>query len=482
MLIGDYIHYTAKGYNDYGIYRKQKGEIPNFTSFANTELDKIKLKNINAKSLENDLNQFFQHWQEGKMTSAEQKIIEEVFRQMQQEFGKKLGSISPTGDVTMSDEQREKAIGQIKTAAKKDRSNLSPATIMGRISKLERVRDILKRDLGDGVDNIDNLTQSLNQLKEEANALYGELINEKSIPTKSKSLIQKENILIAKINQLIKIYAAMPAVSLQKGEFFEYLVAYMSGVSGDIASKNINKAINEINQNMGSIKIGGVTAEMKIDTSNFGIRDDTNELHNINFSDNTDMSIKYSQQKVDVVVKVGRRKVGASLKNVNLSSGHAWVHTVSGSNLLYFLQDMAPEFVNHFLNLNATHKRNSGKINESERLQSRLAMKKVLAAKALTGATFGRESAELFIINDNKTGKVKVLSMKKLVQALKETDSNNISVKLGGRGIVSEMKLFNNTSVSDDDILGLQRISNLLSSLRGIKLNASLNSNFILNA
>jgi hypothetical protein len=47
------------------------------------------------------------------------------------------------------------------------------------------------------------------------------------------------------------------------------------------------------------------------------------------------------------------KDLGISAKNVNLDKG--WARLVTDSSLLYLLQDEDPQFVNHFLNIFATH-------------------------------------------------------------------------------------------------------------------------------
>lgn len=473
MLIGDYIHYTANGYNEYGIYRKQKSSpVTNFSDFANAEIDKIKCKEVNTTQLEQELNSFFSNAQNGNLTKDQKAAQRAVMRQMNKEFGDKLGNITTTGDVTMSEQQKAKSIGKISDVAKKDRSSLNPKKIMNKIHKLEKTLAFLENEVGNESTEYNTLKTGLNAAKQEAESLYRDFIYDNTIPDSAKAEIERENNIIDKLNSLIKTYAAMPAISLQKGEYFEFLVSYLQGVMNGISIREITKAMKEI-------KTGGKTEEMKIDDSFFGIKgDEKDELYRINFSENTDMTIKKSQGKVDIIVDVEDQKIGASLKNVNLSKEHAWIHTVSGSNLLYFLQDMAPDFVNHFLNLNAAHKRNTGEINETAKQNSRQAMKRVLAAKALSGATYGRKQADLFIVNNNQTGKVQIFSMGKLTQALKNAKLESFSVKVGGKSI-NDLNQFENKSVSDDDALGVQRISRLLSSLRKLKLDAGLQASFL---
>lgn len=475
--IGDYVHWTAAGYNAYGIYREgKKKRAYGFDGAAHTELGKI-IHNVKdypeAKKLETQLNSFFGNWKKGTMSGTEKKILELVTKKMDEQFGEKLGNITETGDIKLTKELRENSISKLKQVADQNNNKrIVPQEVKKRVDKLNEIREKLA-----GQSNTDakELGKRLKEIEILIKQLYGSLTDETVMPREGKRILDKENDLYKKINDAISVYAGLPAVFLQKGEFFEYLVPYVIAAMNDVAEKALDETVEQYAK-----KIGGERDDVVINQDYFS--DGSNGSVNIKF-DNSVLNIAHSQGKVDIDISPNGEKVGASLKNVNLSRKYGTIHTVSGSNLLFFLQDIAPNFVNHFLNLNAQHKHKTDdeklksidKIDGEELKAANYAMKRVLAAKALTGHLEGRRSADIFIVNDNKTGNVRIVSMKDLIKAIEKVKNmTEIPVKIGTTSLGVKSLGFINDSVMDDDTLGSMRISNLLGSLRKMKLSAGI--------
>jgi hypothetical protein len=481
-LIGDYIHLTAAGYNMYGIYRKQKEGSFNFQQAKTTELNNIKGKiktGVDVQSMEDELNNFFTDIDSNNPSINATAIFNEVVSQLQSQFNNTLGNITSTGDITMSQQMKNNAISQLQKHAVQNSKNqrLRPEEVKAKVNQLQQVLQNLVNSTESGTHTTAlQLAQELKEIRRQADDLYGRLVNADKIPRGTKNVLEKEKNLKNKINNAITAYAAYPALALQKGEFFEYLVPYVVGTANGLG-------FNEIRESMNDIKIGGKNENVSIQTENFGIveqaENGSQTIHSFNF-DKDVLSVKSSQGKIDVILELNGENIGASLKNINLSKKGSWIHTVSGSNLLFFLQDIHPDFVNHYININAAHT-GKGSISSSLRTESRQAMKSVLAAKAITGATAGRQAADVFIINDNKTGKVRIVTMEKIVNSLnKLKDLSEVSVQLNNKNIM-EQNLFINKSVSNDDRLGVQRISALLNSLRQIKLSSSISGTLFKN-
>lgn len=473
--IGDYVHLTAAGYNTYGIYRKTKSnKVFDFQEAKNKEIEKIKSKlskDLEVTNLETILNSFFQNVKTGNISPDIQLIIDAVREQMDKEFNK-LGDIDfSTGDVTLTEELKQRSVGQIRELSKNDKKGTNQKKIESKINRLKEILEILKQE---SHTNAKKLEKGLKEVDSLAKEIYGDLTDDSVMPKKVKNKLDKEKNIVNKINQLIVDYATLPPVYLQKGEVFEFLIPYIQGVSNGIA-------IEKITEQMNSLKLGGKREDVKINPD-FFIKEITEngEIEEIKIDD---LTIKQSQGKVDVIVDINGQSVGASVKNVNLSKDNSWIHTVSGSNLLFFLQDIAPDFVNHYLNLNATHSKSvkNEKISTKDKEKSRLTMGIVLAAKSLTGAAYERTSADIFIVNDNKTGKVRIVTMRKLVDMIKNiSDFSEVSVKLGGGGIMGS-RLFKN-KFDEKDRTGASRIAGLLNDLHSIQINSSIKGSFFINA
>ena len=484
--IGDYIHLTAAGYNKYGIMRNSKTENNSsfyFPSARDKELKKIKASlkdSVNIQKMETQLNNFFTETRNGEQSEITQNVLNAVLEQMNEKFNKTLGNISVgTGDITVTKEMRDNAISQLKTfATKSGAKRLSPSQVKNKVDQLQQVLNKLQ-----GVENTqaEELEQMLKNIELQMKNLYGEIIDTEKIPKGTKAVLNKEKNLKSQINKAIKAYAASPAVALQKGDFFEFLVPYVLGTANEYSIKEITDMMNDL-------KVGGHSEDMTIKEENFGIVDDEGEIQRFDFDEDV-LEIKKSQGKIDVNIIFNNDNIGASLKNINLSKKYGWIHTVSGSNLLFFLQDIEPVFVNHYLNLNAQHssskmknEKGNDKINITLREQSRLAMRSVLAAKALTGTTFGRKGADIFIVNDNKKGKVRIVNMSSIIDALNTAKKSiGVSVKLDKGEMVEKQPLFLNRSVAETDTLGKLRISKLLNSLRYIELSSSIKNSFFIS-
>ena len=472
--IGEYIHLTAAGYDKYGIYRagKRKREPFNFEEAKNTELDKIKGKlknNLNVSKTEKTLQNFFTNTQKGKITPDMKKIINAVSRRMNKQF-EKLGTIDfKTGDVTMTEELKKMSIGKIKELSEKNGGKVDYRKIENKIQKLQAIQQEL---LGKSNTNAEELQERIDEIQSSYNEIKNIVTDPEVVPPElQKENFEKTKNLIDQINEAIATYAAMPAIYLQKGEFFEYLVPYILGVAN-------GQSIAAITKSLSKVKVGGKGDDVKINSEFFGLDKDENETEKIQF-DKDVLTVKKSQGKIDVYVNIEGEEVGASLKNVNLQRAHANIHTVTGSNLLFFLQDVQPDFVNHYINLNASHQGKLSKETVDLRKTSRTAIGKVIAAKAITGANYGRKTADIFIVNDNKTGNIRIVTMYKLVEAIGNiTSFTEAPTQVGGKAI-NDQNLFSENKMDPDDKTGITRISKLLSSLHKIKVSASIKESLL---
>lgn len=486
--IGEYVHLTAYGYNHYGIYRWGHGHGStdyNFDGAKKRELDKVRrsVSNPTASSLqdlENTINGFFSRVQNNQVTEDDAHIMSAVTEQMSQQFNK-LGHLNfNTGNVENSQYLKDTSISQIQKLSKKKGKTYDMQYLQKKINQLELVRENLGKSIRSGdMINGQKLEGELKKLKQQMIQFENELLKD---PAAKDVLLSPNNEDMANFvnnfNKVVKEYAAIPPIALEKGEFFEYLVPYIVGVSQD-------KAVDTITKEIDSLKVGKqLNEQIHYSPSSFALMsktdDDKYKYHSIQF-DQDILTIENQpvQGKIDVFVQLNGTKMGASLKNYNLSSNTPfnYISLVSGTNLLYVLQDLGSIFVNHYLNLNAQHRavRNNTreKIDELKRKESQDALRAIILAKGLTGNMYKRNSADLFILNDNQTGKTRVYSMRELIDKIEQFGYGSSSVKLGQKPIM-EQNLFVNSSLSDDDRLGMMRISALINSLHKIQVYAAL--------
>lgn len=265
------------------------------------------------------------------------------------------------------------------------------------------------------------------------------------------------------INELIKEYAAYPAVNLQKGTFFENLIAYAPYV----AQSRAEEAIGQV--------IGDVVEDVSFNSSNFASQFLTEQITSEVLEKTT-----VSQGKIDVMIQWNGKDIGISAKNVNMNNFH-YIHVLSGSSLLYMLQDINADFVNHFLNLYAQHGKNrdgSSSAPYDLQLNARKSailqeVKLILLYKAMTGDTNGRSSANLFVVNDAATGKVRVIDMYTLLENVSK--ENIQGIQFNGKTFNEKIKFANVWNQSSPQ----QRISGLLLDVHAQKVTASLNPKFL---
>ena len=100
-------------------------------------------------------------------------------------------------------------------------------------------------------------------------------------------------------------------------------------------------------------------------------------------------------------------------------------------------------------------------------------IKLILLYKALTGDTYGKKAANLFIVNDNRTGTVKVYTMSGIIE--KAASSSIKGVQVNGKTFNTSFRLKNSWS----DESAQDRISKLLADAHAKKISVSLSGSLL---
>lgn len=456
--IGDYIHYTSRGYLEHGTtpsgtfkdWQSQKQEI--FRRLKANQKGSLTL--AEQRDLEDVLNSLIGEDSQENFSD----IHSEIQNRMVELFGESLQDIDwTTGDVTMS-KNKNAVIGRVKSTNQIE-------TVIKKLYKLEDIirqesqKEPLPRGLKTRIKELQkyykDLARELAQAKE-ANGLDS---SKAIMAREAKTLREKRRY----INELIKEYAAYPAVNLQKGTFFENLIAYAPYV----AQSQAEEAIGQV--------IGDVVEDVSFNTNNFASQFLTDQITSEVLEKTT-----VSQGKIDVMIQWNGKDIGISAKNVNMNNFH-YIHVLSGSSLLYMLQDIDADFVNHFLNLYAQHGKNrdgSSSAPYDLQLNARKSailqeVKLILLYKAMTGDTNGRSSANLFVVNDAATGKVRVIDMYTLLE--KVSKENIQGIQFNGKTFNEKIRFANIWNQGSPQ----QRISGLLLDVHAQKVTASLNPKFL---
>lgn len=462
--IGDYIHYSAGNY-----LREGTSEIGTFKAWKSQRESLIR---ENRNKLDPGLaQQDYQKISEALEAimhngnvpdSKEEKARENIMKYLVDKFQDTLQDVDvETGKVKLKNDN-----ANVMGIARASSTNITAM-----LRKANQLEEILTRQIESGEEGttdakmalitVLNLEKEWNSI---ADAVFGTMRDSKVMnvdttqnPLLKKTLEEKKSAL----NQLISEFAAYPAIQLQQGDFFEAAVAQLPDLIDEVIDAEIKGDIREL---------------VSFDSDSF-ISEMNGEEISKTFGDILERT-SYSQGKIDVTFNwKGQddiiKELNASVKNANFAKHY--IHILSGSSLLFMIQDIDTDFVNHFLNLFAKHKDKSkvnGNTFTSLRAQMLEEMRLVLFYKALTGANYQRTNANLFIANDNQTGKVKVYGAHQLVQ--KAVD--NISDL---RGIQINNKTFNekNTSFKNDwsGASAAARISGLLADVHAAKVSASIN-------
>lgn len=452
--IGNYIHYTAQGYLEHGTTKKGK-----FTAY------KSQKEAIRKKALANSRSSLNSQEKEDLETTIESmmkpskegneyitKARQQVENKMKELFEDALGEIDwETGNISFKDNTKNYAVGQAKDAM----------NIEQMISKMDALENSLNKQIKDGMVGLSEVKNSVQKLKQNYETVARMIVEDakkSGIPiakVEKKRLGEFRN----ELNKIIKEYAALPAIPLQKGTFFEHLIAQAPMVAYHSAEIEVGKVVGDAVENV------------KMDVSNFSDKYLTKEFKNILETTHV------SQGKIDVEMQWAGKDIKVSAKNVNLN--HRYVTLLSNSSLLFLLSDEPAPFVNHALNILASHRAGEKKDSSSSKsivkgMRSSIIdeLRLIIFYKALTGDVGGRRSANLFVVNDNKTGKVKVYDVHSLIDNANKNLTRGIAVKGITKGMKELKNDWNNGSPE-------ARISGLLADVHSRKISVGLNTSLL---
>lgn len=456
--IGNYVHYNwsnylksgtsrtrRKGYNRFDAWYSQKDDIMNRAEqISNTAFQEGSKE---LQDLEDALNALMVPMKDAPANIA--KIQQKVDKWMYKEFDDALQKIDhETGNVVFKNPEQDH-IGVMKKDDMED--------IVNRVNRLET--ELLRQAKEKYIPK--DILITVKELKEVYEEAYEKMLSmQQEMGISSGAAFTKvftKNLKFFReaLNEMIIEYAGYPDIWNQKGRLFEKLITYAPKVLDDSADAAIGKII------------GDVTGTVGFDIGAFDQYYASHE--NIN---GVLMTTHASMGKIDVTMEWQGKQLNISAKNVNLDN--YWVRMLSGSSLLYMLQDEDTQFVNHFLNIFATHgkkgmDRTSLTAYRKEMLEE---VKLILLYKAITGDTYGRQSANLFILNDNRTGTVKVYSIVGLLNKISKPPIKGI--QLNGKTFSASTSLKNTWS----KVSAQERISALLADAHAKKVNVSVSTKF----
>ena len=485
--IGNYIHWKYTNYLKYGTGTKEHPkDIISIKTKAledqrNLVLNESKLKkNINKKlekdKLENQLNFFFNRNSNTKQLVkgiSNEDLHRSIIKKIQERFGD-LVQIDENLKATISDAAMSQKYGKLKENA----SYNSVVAVYNRIAYIKKDIDrFIAPKLLEGKGLSRNQTFIQNSFNDVAKMFqesidlsdrtFSELLGDAKISNFDPALIKTIELEKEEIhNKLGQIYTR---TKMQGGKIFmtEGLIpllnevikrinkanaAYYTGLAGEmyvalVTKIGSNKAITEVNKLLADFSTGLVDNNLGLVGQNttysamnkqaFAVSGKTNDNYFTSFDGKNSISLKATQDKVDVVITLDNGELlNASVKNYNLSDPLKNITLLSGTNMLKYLSAYQT-FVNHYLNIvsqSLSEPRNESdrsfreQIPQSLIIEANKTLLLTLTLKALAGGVeklsldqsgfIKNDMAEVFILNDNSTGQFKVFFIEDIINKI----------------------------------------------------------------
>lgn len=506
--IGDFIHYRIADYGEYGINDPKSGKgksgSPNFTTIKENIVKRVKQSYDKKKlqQIENTFNEIM--YGEGiKEGEAKKKwehsiqIFEKNFiNYVNEKYSQKLrvfDTIDSLRHLTMKNDS-----GIVKNLSEKDSSP------QDEIEKLIKQLDALSEGVSEQHVNSDSINNNLNKIKEIQNKLQSKFKLWKSEHPNDSTDIEFD----ADLKKLLKSayefvrLDSVPGKTIMQGFIFEAFMDYMINLGGEVIFGKVNEVQNNVvdfltnlsykGPSLSISKItGGDTSKTQIPVKNISKKLLESEEGEILLEGN----LRPTQDKADVVLKLSdNENIGFSLKNYKMrwnKGGMGTIHILSKSPFYNLFMNSDPILANHWLNLVSKTQQTSdpeapppdttseySQFN-SERNQARSAMRLSILYQAATGNLEGRQNpAEILVVNDLTTKKVRFISIKELLNSIIEKEKRSKTVDDFNSVNGLEIKGLPKNSVMEEWYLNdSQRIIKLLSQLRQYKISASVKLN-----
>lgn len=517
--IGDYIHLTARGYQVFGTNRNTKDKNFNIASYMKEARSKMETSinffsnAINEEKLEElskIMNEFrndnyqdtnTQNRYNNLLSRAKQDIIKKRFDNYNYVFNNNLEIVDQNGNVL-----EQKGIG---TQAAKRLYGKKGGLYLERdkIEELVKKLNVNEQYFIDAIQNLDTnkideakkLSEQLEKDWEKLKSQSAKYITDNGIQlpdnlTKGKTTKNKTGIVMGKglssfrdtLNSLISLVAKVPPKYLAEGELFEDELAIIGKMIGGTAINQLNFVLGDKSVKMNQYNEGAFTKNITIDGQNIG-------------------EIKYDgRSKVDVAFSWGKDIIKISAKNIKITDDNKmkkWITVVSGTPFLTMLQNIDGILVNHYINIHSYHTegnfsnmkaitgkqkkgiegkyygdRKTGPFTMAADINDIIKMECFI--QGLTGKGYGKSSndiANVFAVNDKKTGQIKLYSMYNILKQMSERID-----KISSRG--SEYNIINNIRLKNDYASSPEvRINNVLQQLHKEKISIGFYYNIINN-
>ena len=476
--IGDYVHYSALGYINHGT--TLRGQPDTFgAAVFNAQRSKIIQSQIGKEAftatertnLEEAITQLMRPTGTDEEVAAINELWNEMVRAFEQEFQNDVaGQISrATANIGSSN-----PLTGVKKIQKSEGGGVRYSTILTRIGQINNSIQLIpnsksKQELMQRVENIYDMVSQLSGETRNILAATGynletkKATGEMTVNSRMYTWDEAGPVLSA-INRLAA--KSQGAAGLQKGTLFEYMIAVAPLVGQGGGLQKLQESINHV---VGTTGKSHVTFDPNDFAPAVNLGKVLGNTYRYNANTHLYSSTIAAQDKVDVELTFNGKTTGVSAKNINLQSGFD-IHLLSGTSMLSLLAGIGADYANHYLNVVATQGNYmlSSLINlahESFRVSALL--------MAFEGYRAGAAKADVFIVNDNTTGRVRVYNIADLVLAATST-VNSFAVTANG-GPISAIQLKNEWN--EGGYPG--RITELLASVHAQKISVTLSPSIL---
>ena len=470
--IGDYIHLRNQNYQRHGTFYNE-GSNYSEALYMFREQREMALRNIYSninRGKTAELQDFLQNVLYGGEDSPQK---DEAWRQYSEKIEKILQETYQNFDFNMQGlyANQRRSFHQIK----EDQKKMSISTLKQKFKAIETMvnnSSLLNEKKMD--------LQSLITIRDELKQFLEENAARKTIDFSTDVGYNiKKNINLALAAQSFPLSNAIGEV----GEYFFVLVALY------LQNNKVEKVTDEVIQDfINTIKVGNARSNVVISGKNFNDEYvDVSQLVDSSFqqiNDTMDFQTKLSSQdKMDINFQWKDESVfQISMKNYSFRDTNQAVHILSGSSLLYMIQNENDTMVNHWLNLISTSDKDTISDSSSLIATAHETMKTILLIKGLTGQGLGRKNlADTFVINMRAQKRILVFTMDSLVRQL--------LIGVNGKGFDSiDFKGYPDSGLSHEMIgtelseqLARARITALLKSVAGCKISITIPGHFFYN-
>lgn len=535
--IGDYIHYHYINYMRYGINKTDGSQPPiwNIPAYFNGVKTRL-IKQIKAEAnhetydkakIQNELDTLQNLMEEVQNVNSRKTAVkefqQEYLKSIEEVFNKSAGqAITLAGQAITKREKinytkvQKNALTYIKNFdANKTTGSIEVNTLYKLLTSFNKLISINGND-GNEIGQIINSYYDtiITELKDLTGHSLKSLINSgnrKGFKNAVEPITGKNGIPKSTIKDILDMIAlAKSAISYNysqiTGTHGEALTELMTSVLGYTGNKEINKIENltteEIKTVISKIKLGkgeggkvnGIYLNPGVEINTQLIKIDDKELERYFKNNDGTVEIRMGQQKVDLTLNLKKdNEVGLSIKNYNLSN-NTWITLVNRTPLTTILFDQGENFTNHFLNVYNKHETSHGKSFKdvgvryiAEQLDIAIDVLRLLGYKTALEGVGVRQKAKYILINDNSTGRVRIIGVKELLKRameLQESDNAGMNFHINNYNIrqLRVKDLPSNKWGNKEGTQGVQeRITKLVAEAHAQKVHIALNPVMIRN-